>query len=776
MNEMMKTVLSLSLSGTLCIFILLFCRPLYRERLSRRWQYYIWLVVIARLLLPWTPDTSPAGSIVQRITQQTSWADTPQGITLETDKTAAQGIMQETDRTDMQKTTQETGKADMQNTEQDAELTSSKNTELAKLQPIRFLMQKLHLIWLVTALLLFIRKAAIYQSFAKFIHAGSAAVNEISLLEHVGEIIREQHIKGTVDLYTNSLISSPLLIGFIHPRIVIPPSAAVLSNTDFHYTVLHELTHYKRMDLLYKWLVQAAVCLHWFNPFVYLMEREISRACELSCDEAVIRNLDAAAKREYGDTLLNAVQKGGSYKNPAASVSLSESKKLLKGRLDAIMKYKKKTKPAKAAAFALSFLLSAGALSAGAYKTPASANASQDETPAPVNSDTYKASSVNSAGSSAASHDGDGVRIIYEDGIYYILTKDVPESGKPVSNITDGSVGIVFVQKDGGYSSFAPFSSDMSRIAENTADICRYVQKQGYLTQEESDIIQSAAREIQDAYEPGTAKLIKLNKESITLTKGSTAVLKLTGTKKKVSWSSGSKKIAAVNKNGKVTAKKAGTTQIFAVIGRIRYACKVKVINPAAKKTDAAADLSSHGITKKDGAYYYQGRRIRIFMDLRPDDSFVTFHYDKKGTIDLRIRRAENNSIIKTEYLSKEEADEIRKDMDIADVSGSDKSDAGLSAEIVRLSKDEVSGTIAKAMKKCKPKKWYVIKRDGVQYIFYDGLPHNYAFQPKISADGIKIKIFDIGSSAENYVLLAVKKDLPLTIYYNNVQAALLEL
>lgn len=62
MSVVMKVVFSLSLSGSLLILILLLCRPLFRERLSRQWQYYIWLVVIARLILPVAPQTSVVGT------------------------------------------------------------------------------------------------------------------------------------------------------------------------------------------------------------------------------------------------------------------------------------------------------------------------------------------------------------------------------------------------------------------------------------------------------------------------------------------------------------------------------------------------------------------------------------------------------------------------------------------------------------------------------------------------------------------------------------------
>ena len=58
MNGIWKVILSMSLSGTLLITALLLFKPLFRNRFGRRWQYYIWLVVISRLLLPFTPQES----------------------------------------------------------------------------------------------------------------------------------------------------------------------------------------------------------------------------------------------------------------------------------------------------------------------------------------------------------------------------------------------------------------------------------------------------------------------------------------------------------------------------------------------------------------------------------------------------------------------------------------------------------------------------------------------------------------------------------------------
>ena len=59
------------------------------------------------------------------------------------------------------------------------------------------------------------------------------------------------------------------------------------------------------------------------------MRKEIGRVCELSCDEAVIRELDPQGRLAYGDTLLNAIGLGGNYKDSLASLTLNESKELL---------------------------------------------------------------------------------------------------------------------------------------------------------------------------------------------------------------------------------------------------------------------------------------------------------------------------------------------------------------------------------------------------------------------------------------------------------------
>ena len=80
----------------------------------------------------------------------------------------------------------------------------------------------------------------------------------------------------------------------------------------------------------------TAVCLHWFNPAVYVLQKEVSRACELSCDEEVIRRMDGRNKHLYGEILLTALRRRPMPVSADMGLPLSENAKWMKERLVSI--------------------------------------------------------------------------------------------------------------------------------------------------------------------------------------------------------------------------------------------------------------------------------------------------------------------------------------------------------------------------------------------------------------------------------------------------------
>ncbi|MCL2748267.1 MAG: M56 family metallopeptidase, partial [Oscillospiraceae bacterium] len=182
-------------------------------------------------------------------------------------------------------------------------------------------------------------------------------------------------------LYRNPLAVTPMLIGLFRPAIILPDRE--YTDAQLHSVLLHELTHLRRKDMLVKWLSVLASAVHWFNPLVWLVRREIDRACELACDEAVIRGLETDGKQSYGDTLIS-VAADARAPRVVLSTTMCEEKKTLKERLESIMKYKSKSKVIVAVSLALMVVLSAcgmvlGASSANKPEVPAEASAARPD-------------------------------------------------------------------------------------------------------------------------------------------------------------------------------------------------------------------------------------------------------------------------------------------------------------------------------------------------------------------------------------------------------------
>ncbi|WP_286080726.1 M56 family metallopeptidase [Parablautia intestinalis] len=358
MNTVFKIFLSMSFSGGLLILTLLLGKRWLKDKISRQWQYYIWLVVILRLLLPFGPEVSLLGKTYQAVDWAVTRADAlparqpAPNIPGDMDDAPAAGLDQKNEY---------------------ASSPSESDTDVRPFQDIAVLLtEHIWLIWLVAALVLLIRKVTIYQGFMRYIRAGLTPVSDMELLDRLSIAAEQSGIKRPIELCVNPLVSSPLLTGFFHPCIVLPGTD--VPEKDFSYIVLHELTHYKRRDMFFKWLIQVTVCLHWFNPFVHLMSSEITRACEFSCDEAVLSKIGSCNAQDYGKTLLDAMAAIGKYKENIGAVTLSENKQMLKERLGAIMKFKGQSKAVKLLTAALTLCVVLGASFVGVYSTVTAAN------------------------------------------------------------------------------------------------------------------------------------------------------------------------------------------------------------------------------------------------------------------------------------------------------------------------------------------------------------------------------------------------------------------
>lgn len=138
--------------------------------------------------------------------------------------------------------------------------------------------------------------------------------------------------------------TTPLLIGIWKPILILPE--VELGEHELVMILSHERVHFKRGDLPIKFLVLAANAVHWFNPAIYRLAKQITARCELSCDEQVVRGMDAESRRRYGEILLSMLEYSVKQRDIAFTTPLCSSKTEIKRRLVNLMKEKKSKKSA----------------------------------------------------------------------------------------------------------------------------------------------------------------------------------------------------------------------------------------------------------------------------------------------------------------------------------------------------------------------------------------------------------------------------------------------
>lgn len=182
-----------------------------------------------------------------------------------------------------------------------------------------------------------------YQLFTKDIRKSTISVPTDSEVYKLLATTKEMMgIKGEVKLAYNSGLASPALVGLLKPMILLP--LRKMSASELNMVFRHELIHYKRKDLWVKFFVLVASALHWFNPFVHILRKDVHFWSELACDEAVIKDMSYGDRKQYGVMILNMLE--DSLTTPVSySVLLSGSKKNLERRLIMLIDMKKVKKP-----------------------------------------------------------------------------------------------------------------------------------------------------------------------------------------------------------------------------------------------------------------------------------------------------------------------------------------------------------------------------------------------------------------------------------------------
>ncbi len=213
-------------------------------------------------------------------------------------------------------------------------------------------------IWILGVVSIVLYHALRHGRFMNMVRRWSEPVTDSESLGILDSLKSELGIQVQVKLSVCRSISSPMLVGFFHPVILLPP--VKIAGDELFLILKHELIHFKRHDLWYKALILAATALHWFNPVVYLMAKAAAVQCEISCDALVLQGADFQQRKQYGETIIGVVRKGSKLRT-ALSTNFYGGKRGMKNRLSSIMDTKRKKAGAAVLCLALVGIIMTGA-------------------------------------------------------------------------------------------------------------------------------------------------------------------------------------------------------------------------------------------------------------------------------------------------------------------------------------------------------------------------------------------------------------------------------
>ena len=330
MEEFVKTLLWMSLAGSAMSLVLFAAGRLGRKVIPQTVLYYLWLLVLLRMVLP-LPGLLP---VSQELSQ-------PVAVVAVTDQQASQPVP-----------SRENGAAGAE--------------EVIRQSPKVSLWEAAAAVWLVGFLLCLGRKAIPYFRFRREVEKCSIPAGEME--------------RKTLDamsggrkpaLFRCTAIHTPMLLGIIRPVLLLP--VQIDEDQTLAWIFRHELTHFRRQDILYKWFAAVVFAVHWFNPLTIWMGRELAMRCEGSCDEQVVKGLGQEERKTYGKTLIALAGQEMAREVPLTT-GMSLGKKQLKNRLLGILNQRRNA----AVALVLTLLLMIALCGCGVILGPGETSLSTD--------------------------------------------------------------------------------------------------------------------------------------------------------------------------------------------------------------------------------------------------------------------------------------------------------------------------------------------------------------------------------------------------------------
>ncbi|HDR8108638.1 TPA: M56 family metallopeptidase [Bacillus cereus] len=314
-----------SLMASILVGFILCIKVLFRNKLTPRWQYMLWIVLMIRLLLPWLPDSSY--SIYSLLSYSSSVSEV-----IPKNMPATESIVNiESDR-----------KVELESNPKMVTKTSEPEVEVSSEKQTTFSLYKLALyVWLagviVLAAITFLTNRRLYSYIKK-----QPDITDEQVITVFDRCKQSMKMKKAVSLRLAGKIASPTVFSFFRPKVLLSKKhMKVLNEQQLQYVFYHELAHIKRKDVAVNWIMYSLILLNWFNPILWYAYFCMREDQELACDAYALTFIDKEEQIAYGHTIITLLEHY-SYQVPSLA-NLSRNKRTLKRRIIMIKKFQKKS-------------------------------------------------------------------------------------------------------------------------------------------------------------------------------------------------------------------------------------------------------------------------------------------------------------------------------------------------------------------------------------------------------------------------------------------------
>lgn len=334
-------VIRASLMASVLVVLIVMIKWILRNKLQPKWHYLLWLPVVIRLVLPWAPESSYSVYNLLPIKQQLSNEFLSGSLYDISNRYEQRNQLKNNEDSPSEWTLKGSSDVTVHSAANVPEKEVHAKQSFVNLLSKITLRDMLFFVWLlgviVLSLITLIANINVYRRIKKQPNVTNPAV-----LQVFEQCKRQMSVKQPILLTETDAVPSPVVYGFMKPRILLSRSLIRSMDADqFRYIFNHELAHIKRRDVAMNWLMHVLVILHWFNPIMWVVYARMRADQEVACDALALSYIHAEHKAAYGQTIINLLEHYAGARRYPGLVGLSGNYKHLKRRILMIKHFKK---------------------------------------------------------------------------------------------------------------------------------------------------------------------------------------------------------------------------------------------------------------------------------------------------------------------------------------------------------------------------------------------------------------------------------------------------